>query len=48
MMEDTAILEETGAAARALIASDPQLTRPEHELLKAQVDRLFEENLNTC
>ena len=48
MMEDTDILEETGAAARALIASDPQLTRPEHELLKAQVDRLFEENLNTC
>ena len=48
MMEDTDILEETGSAARALIAADPQLTRPEHELLKAQVNRLFEENLSTC
>ncbi len=48
MMEDTDILEETGAAARALTAADPQLTLPEHELLKAQVDRLFAENLSTC
>ena len=48
MMEDTDILEETGAAARALIASDPQLTQPDHEALRALVFRMFEDNLSTC
>ena len=48
MMEDTDILEETGNAARALIAEDPQLTRDEHRVLREQVDRLFETNLSSC
>ncbi|MBO7682872.1 MAG: ATP-dependent DNA helicase RecG [Clostridia bacterium] len=48
MMEDTDILEETGNAARTLLAADPQLTSPENQPLRAQVDRLFEGNLGTC
>lgn len=48
MMEDTDILEETGHAARELIASDPQLTRPEHEALRTHVNLLFDQNLSTC
>ncbi|MBP5272923.1 MAG: hypothetical protein ILO43_08200, partial [Clostridia bacterium] len=48
MMEDTDILEETGNAARALLAADPQLSAEEHKALRDQVDRLFENNLGTC
>ena len=48
MMEDTEILEETGAAARALLEADPMLTAAVHAPLKAEVDRLFEQNLSTC
>ncbi len=48
MMEDTDILEETGNAARALLEADPQLSQPGHETLKALVQKMFEENLNSC
>lgn len=48
MMEDTDILEETGNAARALLEADPQLTQPDHEPLRTLVQKMFEDNLNSC
>ena len=41
---DMEVLKEAKAAAETLIAADPELSRPEHSLLKARVQRMFEEN----
>ena len=41
---DVELLKEAKAAAETLIAADPELSRSEHSLLKARVQRMFEEN----
>ncbi len=41
---DMELLKEAKGAADGLIAADPDLSRPEHKPLKAQIQRLFEEN----
>ena len=41
---DVELLKEAKAAAETLISADPDLSRPEHALLKARVQRMFEEN----
>ena len=41
---DMEVLKEAKGAAERLISSDPDLSRPEHRLLKARVQRMFEEN----
>jgi ATP-dependent DNA helicase RecG len=37
LTRDTAILDEARTAAAAMIAADPQLTQPEHALLRQRV-----------
>ena len=41
---DMELLKEAKGAADGLIAADPDLSKPEHKPLKAQIQRLFEEN----
>ena len=41
---DMELLKEAKGAADGLIASDPDLSWPEHKPLRAQIQRLFEEN----
>ena len=41
---DVALLKEAKEAAEALVASDPDLQKPEHAPLKRRVRRMFEEN----
>ena len=41
---DLTLLREAQDAAQALIAADPDLSRPEHALLRARVRRLFAEH----
>ncbi len=41
---DMELLREAKGAADGLIAADPALSKPEHKPLKAQIQRLFEEN----
>ncbi|HXD55284.1 MAG TPA: ATP-dependent DNA helicase RecG [Solirubrobacteraceae bacterium] len=41
--EDAALLERARARAEAIVASDPLLERPEHELLAAELTRRFGE-----
>ena len=41
---DVALLKETKEAAEALVASDPDLQKPEHAPLKRRIHRMFEEN----
>ena len=40
---DTRVLKEAQEAAQALLRSDPELRRPEHQLLRGQIRRLFTE-----
>ena len=40
---DTALLHEAQEAAKALLRSDPELSRPEHRPLNDQIRRLFTE-----
>lgn len=42
MMGDTAVLKETQAVARELIAGDGDLSQPEHRGLRAEVRQLFD------
>ena len=41
---DMEVLKEAKGAAEELIAADPELSRPEHGLLKVRVRRMFEEH----
>jgi hypothetical protein len=41
------VLQTAQDAARELLSSDPELTALGHEKLRAQVDRLFEQNSGT-
>ena len=41
---DMRLLHQAQDAARALLAKDPDLTRPDHEPLRARVEQLFREN----
>ena len=41
---DMEVLKEAKGAAEELIAADPELTLPEHRLLRARVVRMFEDN----
>ena len=40
---DVALLKEAKQAAEQLVEADPELTKPEHRMLKARVRRMFEE-----
>ena len=41
---DMELLKEAQAAARELVAADPELKKPSHRLLKKKVRELFREN----
>jgi ATP-dependent DNA helicase RecG len=47
LCSDMNVLQTAQDAARELLSSDPELTAPGHEKLRAQVDRLFEQNSGT-
>ncbi len=44
---DMNVLQTAQSAAQELLASDPELVKPEHEYLKNAVERLFELNADT-
>ncbi|MBQ1545093.1 MAG: ATP-dependent DNA helicase RecG, partial [Clostridia bacterium] len=48
MMEDMDVLATAGEAARKILADDPELALPEHQLLAEETDLLFAENLGTA
>ena len=47
LCSDMNVLQTAQTAAQELLASDPELEKPEHQALKAAVDRLFEMNTDT-
>ena len=47
LCSDMNVLQMAQTAAQELLASDPELEKPEHQALKAAVDRLFEMNTDT-
>ena len=47
LCSDMNVLQTAQTAAQELLAADPELEKPEHQALKAAVDRLFEMNTDT-
>lgn len=47
LCSDMNVLQTAQTAAQELLATDPELEKPEHQALKAAVDRLFEMNTDT-
>ena len=44
---DTQVLKTAQEEAKALLAADPQLARPEHEVLRARIEELFKNNTDS-